>query len=49
VGTGNNHFERREVVLGRTLDDNVEIVSGLTAGATIVSEGSVLLRAAAQN
>ncbi len=49
VGTGNNRFERREVVLGRTLDDNVEIVSGLTAGATIVSEGSVLLRAAAQN
>jgi membrane fusion protein, heavy metal efflux system len=49
VGTGNNRFERREVALGRTVDDSVEVVSGLTAGAVIVSEGSVLLRAATQN
>lgn len=49
VGTGNNRFERREVTLGRTVDDDVEVLSGLTAGATIVSEGGVLLRAAAQN
>lgn len=49
VGTGNNRFERREVVLGRTVDESVEIVSGLTSGAVIVSEGSVLLRGATQN
>ncbi len=49
VGAGNNRFERREVVLGRTVDDSVEVVSGLASGAVIVSQGSVLLRAAAQD
>jgi membrane fusion protein, heavy metal efflux system len=49
VGAGNNKFERREVVLGRTIDDNLEVVSGLASGAVIVSEGGVLLREAARN
>jgi cobalt-zinc-cadmium efflux system membrane fusion protein len=49
VGTGNNRFARREVALGRTIDDSVEVVSGLTPGAVIVSQGSVLLRAATEN
>ena len=27
--TGDNRFERREVMLGRTVDDNMEVTSGL--------------------
>ncbi len=49
VGAGENRFKRTKVVLGRTVDDNIEVTSGLTAGAVIVSEGVVLLRAAAQD
>lgn len=48
VATGNQRFERREVVLGRTVDDRVEVTSGLAAGATVVSDGAILLRAATQ-
>ena len=48
ISTGENRFERRKVVLGRTIDDSIEVTSGLTAGAVIVSEGVVLLRAASQ-
>ena len=46
---GNNRFERREVKLGRTVNNNIEVTSGLAAGAVIVSEGVVLLRAASQD
>jgi len=49
VAAGNNNFELREVVLGRAIDDNVEVISGLASGAVIVSEGGVLLREAARN
>ncbi len=49
VGNGDNNFERREVVLGRTIGDNVEITKGLAPGTLIVSEGVVLLRAASQD
>jgi membrane fusion protein, heavy metal efflux system len=49
VANGNNRFERREVKIGRAVDDNIEITSGLTPGAIIVSEGAVLLRAASQD
>ena len=49
VGTGENRFERRKVVLGRTIDESIEVTSGLTTGAVIVSEGVVLLRAASQD
>jgi cobalt-zinc-cadmium efflux system membrane fusion protein len=49
VGTGNNKFERRSVTLGRNFGQNIEVVSGLAPGAVIVSEGSVLMRGAAQN
>lgn len=48
VGTGNQRFERREVLLGRAVDGSVEVTSGLAAGAVVVSEGAVLLRAATQ-
>jgi membrane fusion protein, heavy metal efflux system len=49
VRTADNRFERRKVVLGRTVDDNIEVTSGLSAGTTIVSEGAVLLRAASRD
>ncbi len=49
VGMAGNRFERRAVVLGRTIDENIEVISGLAAGAVIVSEGVVLLRAASQD
>jgi membrane fusion protein, heavy metal efflux system len=49
VGVASNRFERRQVVLGRTVDENLEVTSGLTAGNIIVSEGVVLLRAASQD
>ena len=39
---GNNRFERRDVALGRTEDESVEVTSGLVAGAVIVSEGALL-------
>src|SRR6201999_316063 len=39
-------FERRDVVLGRTDDGNVEVTSGLAPGTTVVSEGALLLRPA---
>jgi cobalt-zinc-cadmium efflux system membrane fusion protein len=48
VGKDNNRFERRKVILGRTVDDRVEVNSGLAPGDTIVSDGVVLLRAEAQ-
>jgi cobalt-zinc-cadmium efflux system membrane fusion protein len=49
VSKGGNNFERREVVLGRMIDDNIEVTKGLTPGNLIVSEGVVLLRAASQD
>ena len=48
VATANDRYERREVVLGRTVDENLEVTSGLPPRAVIVSEGVVLLRAASQ-
>jgi cobalt-zinc-cadmium efflux system membrane fusion protein len=49
VGKGNGRFDRRAVKIGRTLDGSIEIVSGVTAGETIVSEGTLLLRSAGQD
>ena len=49
VSKGNGHFQRREVKLGRAVDNSVEILSGVNAGDSIVSEGALLLRAAAQS
>ena len=49
VATGENRFERRDVILSRTEDDHVEVISGLSPGAVIVSEGALLLRAAPQD
>lgn len=49
VAQGNGRFERHTVKLGRTVDGNLEIVSGLNAGETIVSQGALFLRAASQS
>ena len=49
VSAGNDRFERRDVVLGRTEDDNVQIASGLSAGTVIASNGALLLRDAASS
>jgi cobalt-zinc-cadmium efflux system membrane fusion protein len=49
VGKGNGRFERRAVKLGRAVDGTLEILSGLNAGETVVSEGALFLRAAAQS
>ncbi|WP_224360816.1 efflux RND transporter periplasmic adaptor subunit [Hyalangium versicolor] len=38
-------FERREVGRGRTLGDEVEVLSGLKAGEQVVVEGAFLLKA----
>jgi cobalt-zinc-cadmium efflux system membrane fusion protein len=38
-------FVEREVRLGRALDDRVEVLSGLSAGDSIVSKGSFFVRA----
>jgi membrane fusion protein, heavy metal efflux system len=49
VSKGNGRFERRTVKLGRAVDGSIEILSGVNPGDSIVSEGALLLRAAAQN
>ena len=49
VGKGNGRFERRTAQLGRAVDGTLEIVSGVKAGDTIVSEGGLLLRSAGQD
>jgi cobalt-zinc-cadmium efflux system membrane fusion protein len=49
VGKGNNRYERRSVTLGRVFDGSLEIAKGVNAGDTIVSEGVLLLRQAAQD
>lgn len=47
VRTGPGRFERREVAIGRTTDDLVEILGGLAAGDEVVSDGAFLLRSQA--
>jgi len=49
VGKGNGRFERRNVTVGRSADSQLEILSGISAGDVIVSEGALLLRSAGQD
>jgi cobalt-zinc-cadmium efflux system membrane fusion protein len=42
------HFEHRTVTLGRSLQTEVEIISGLNPGEAVVVEGALLLRVASQ-
>jgi cobalt-zinc-cadmium efflux system membrane fusion protein len=43
-----NHFEIRRIGRGRDLGTEVEVLSGLTAGETIVVDGAFLLKAQAE-
>lgn len=47
VDGGHGHYQRRGVTLGGSVDSSVEVTSGLKAGEVIVSQGALLLRAAA--
>jgi membrane fusion protein, heavy metal efflux system len=49
VGKGNGRFERRDVKIGRSVDGSLEILSGVGAGETIVTDGALLLRSAGQD
>jgi len=46
VAEGNGRYQRRDVKLGRSVDGNLEILSGLNEGDTVVSEGALFLRSA---
>jgi cobalt-zinc-cadmium efflux system membrane fusion protein len=48
VSKGNGRFVRTSVKLGRAVDGTLEILSGLNAGDTIVSDGALLLRPSGQ-
>ena len=48
IAHGNGRFARQTVTLGRAVDGTLEILSGLSGGETIVSEGALFLRSAAQ-
>jgi len=48
VARGNGRFERRGVTIGRALDGSLEVISGVSAGDTIVSQGALFLRAGTQ-
>ncbi len=48
VQKASGHFERRPLSLGRTLDGNAEVTSGLHEGEAVVAEGALLLRGARQ-
>ncbi len=49
VSERNGRFERRVVTLGQTMGGSVEIENGLRAGDTVVTQGALLLREAAEN
>jgi cobalt-zinc-cadmium efflux system membrane fusion protein len=48
VPTGQNEYEMRPVGRGRDLGNDVEVISGLKAGETVVVEGAFLLKAEAE-
>ena len=48
IPRSNTQFEMRQVGRGRDLGDEVEIVSGLAAGDTVVVDGAFLLKAHAE-
>ena len=48
VSVSNGRYQRRDVKVGRTVDNNIEILSGVNEGETIVSEGALFLRGATQ-
>jgi cobalt-zinc-cadmium efflux system membrane fusion protein len=49
VAAAADRFERREVTLGRTENDQVQVLTGLKAGEVVVSDGALLLRETPQS
>jgi membrane fusion protein, heavy metal efflux system len=49
VAAAADRFERREVTLGRTENEQVQVLTGLRAGEVVVSDGALLLREAPQS
>jgi cobalt-zinc-cadmium efflux system membrane fusion protein len=49
VSKSNGRYQRRSVTLGRAIGESVEIEHGLKAGDTVVTQGGLLLREAAEN
>ena len=48
VATSEGHFEQRKLKLGRRGDALVEVIAGLNAGDSVVTEGNLLIDAQAQ-
>jgi membrane fusion protein, heavy metal efflux system len=48
VRLNDSRYQRRSVVTGRTTEQQIEIVSGLKPEETVITDGALLLRAAAQ-
>lgn len=44
VEKNHGRYERRLVKLGRTLDQDIEVISGLKPGEVVVADGAILLR-----
>lgn len=47
VPSGENHYERRELELGRRTDAYVEVLEGVSAGESVVVEGTFFLKSEA--
>jgi len=44
VAAANGSYERRRITLGSRVGDRYEVVSGITAGDKVVSEGALFLQ-----
>ena len=49
VSEGNGRYQRRTVTLGRTFGESIEIEDGVKPGDTVVTQGALLLREAAES
>lgn len=49
VSESDGRYQRRTVTLGRTLGDSIEIENGVNPGDTVVTQGALLLREAAES
>lgn len=49
LSKGNGRYQRRSVTLGGTVGESVEIENGIQVGDTVVTQGGLLLRGAAEN
>jgi membrane fusion protein, heavy metal efflux system len=49
VASGDGKYQRRNITLGRTVGNSIEVLKGLNAGETIVSENPLFLRSVGQD